>query len=144
MEENSSPSESGPFEYLTTRQASIFLVDASLLMFQDAEDGKDCPFVMCLKSIHGILCNKILAAEQDLFSVILFGTSSRVVPDRFDENHPESVCVLHDLHRPEDETILSLESLWEYEKFEILMTSSGEISLSHALQTCSTVFAKAK
>lgn len=127
-------------ERLNGRDATIFLIDASASMFEVSEQA-DCPFLLALRCVHQVLCNKILSADQDSLAIVLFGTDFKG-----DEKYGvySHACMIRDLLPPSAETILQIEKLickkQDLDSYEAAATNPPASSLADALWLCSSIF----
>jgi len=130
-------------ERLNGRDATIFLLDASSSMFENSEES-DSPFLLALKCVHHILCNKILSSDQDSVAVVLFGTNFKGEDEKYGVY--SHTCVLKDLLPPNVETILQIENLISkkqaLDSYAAAATSPLVPSLADGLWLCSSIFSK--
>jgi hypothetical protein len=134
----------------------IFLIDASSPMFVDPpqsndeeEEAVDCPVVQALKCALITMRNKIFTADNDSQAIVLFGTSyttnAALLSGKYGVYH--NCFVLHDLERPEADSIRMLEILLNNvgDKLNQLKAAAADppiVTLADSFWLCSSIFTK--
>lgn len=141
--------EQETYEGLTGRDATIFLIDASVPMFktdvideEDPDEPANSPFILALKCAHNTLCSKILTAEHDSVGIVLFGTKKTGVNEKY--GLYTNTNVLLDMQKPDCGPIVELETLLNQgvEDFESSATDPPALALAEALWLCTSMFSK--
>ena len=139
----------------------IFLIDASAPMFidppyNDDEAAVDCPFVQALNCALSTMRNKIFTADYDAQSIVLFGTKHSETDDAAltqassKYGQYNNCFVLHDLEKPEADSIRMLENLLENSgdaqiKLNHLKAAAADLpnmALANSFWLCSSIFTK--
>ncbi|XP_075689711.1 X-ray repair cross-complementing protein 6 isoform X2 [Rhinoderma darwinii] len=124
------------------RDSLIFLVDASKKMFKSMTDDDLSPFDIALQCIRSVYTSKIISSNQDLLSVVFFGTMESKSFDSF-----KHIYILHDLDTPGARRVLDLDKYREEKGrsyFSETIGHSTDFSLGEALWHCTNLFSNVK
>lgn len=116
---------------------------------EDEEDGREVPIVSVLRLGAELLANKIIASENDLVGVVLYGSRGRNNSNDF-----ECVWVAQELDVPDAHRIQEL-NVWSEQPQQLRERIGGGVlgpaeeetehhPLGDALWTCSTMFASCR
>ncbi|XP_063226610.1 X-ray repair cross-complementing protein 6 isoform X1 [Bacillus rossius redtenbacheri] len=117
----------------------IFLLDASLPMFDVDKDG-ECWFRKCLQCCRTTMLNKIIGSEQDLVGAVLFGTAK--TQNVISVPH---VSTLQELEKPSAQKLKQLGEMLESADLKTFREEYGHsknFALADAFWVCQTMFAK--
>uniref|UniRef100_A0A8D2DPW6 X-ray repair cross-complementing protein 6 n=1 Tax=Sciurus vulgaris TaxID=55149 RepID=A0A8D2DPW6_SCIVU len=136
-EKEESPEAGGEYKY-SGRDSLIFLVDASMAMFESQGEDELTPFDMSIQCIQSVYASKIISSDRDLLAVVFYGTKK----DKSSVNF-KNIYVLQELDNPGAKRMLELDQFKGQQgkkHFQDLIGHGSDYSLSEVLWVCANLF----